>query len=276
MPINTERLESYIGKIDESLGKTQISSRLSSATDLHFMPSLIQMVNTKKKGINAHFANDPNEFVEIVNNLIENQILNAKIIVNLEFSRIHFIAFDVCIKEGNISLIGFESATLVSLGASMLAFQCHVLLSKIPKLVLAIIEMDLQRSNGECGIFSLAMIKTMHKEQKQMEILHERNIKKDLPITMGIIIPIDNANKLLPPSFMKHSQSMRRLKRYLKAYDGAEHTVINKKGETLLVRQQRFFGQIQVNEKTISQSYSIETKRQKEMVNLLHFAAEYD
>ncbi|WP_445684269.1 YopJ family acetyltransferase, partial [Vibrio parahaemolyticus] len=72
------------------------------------------------------------------------------------------------------------------------------------------------------------------------------------------------------PSLMKHTQSPNRLQKYLETRPEAMNCVVNKKGDTLKTRQQRHITTIELDEKTVSYSNSIEQKRIKEAKGLLN------
>ncbi|WJK29891.1 YopJ family acetyltransferase [Vibrio parahaemolyticus] len=134
---------------------------------------------------------------------------------------------------------------------------------------MAIFETDMQRSYGECAMFSLFLVKKMHKESAQFQELHKKNIDQNLPKSGEIIVSVSQANNLLPPSLMKHVQSPKRLEAYLESRPEVADVVVNKKGETLFSRQQRYITTIEAEDKQITYSTSIEHKRLTEVKKLL-------
>lgn len=105
----------------------------------------------------------------------------------------------------------------------------------------------------------------MHKESAQFQELHKKNIVQNLPKSGDIIVSVSQANNLLPPSLMKHVQSPKRLEAYLESRPEVADVVVNKKGETLFSRQQRYITTIEAEDKQITYSTSIEHKRLTEV-----------
>ncbi|HHG3502402.1 TPA: type III secretion system YopJ family effector VopA [Vibrio parahaemolyticus] len=267
-----EQLSSYIDLMDDAIrqGK-QLPKDTAAANDIALMDDFIAIANQKKEGLNAHFFRSPLDMVNYVKSLIPSEDTTARFVVNMGSGSIHCIAVDCAIKNGKCSLIGIEPVTMNSLGASMLAIRLQsVCKRELPETSLVIMETDMQRSQGECLMFSLFLVKKMHKECDEFQYLHDKNINRELPLTQGLIVSVKDADSLLPPSLMKHTQSPNRLQKYLEMRPEAMNCVVNKKGETLKTRQQRHITTIELGEKTVSYSNSIEQKRIKEAKGLLN------
>ncbi|ENM5899483.1 YopJ family type III secretion system effector serine/threonine acetyltransferase [Vibrio mimicus] len=267
-----EQLSSYIDLMDDAIrqGK-QLPKDTAAANDITLMDDFIAIANQKKEGLNAHFFCSPLEMVNYIKKLTASENTSARFVVNMGSGDIHSIAVDCAIKNGKCSLIGIEPVTMNSLGASMLAIRMQsVCKRELPETSLVIMETDMQRSQGECLMFSLFLVKKMHKECEQFQCLHEKNINRELPLTQGLIVSVKDADSLLPPSLMKHTQSPNRLQKYLETRPEVMAFMINKKGETLKTRQQRHITTIELGEKTVSYSNSIEQKRIKEAKDLLN------
>lgn len=98
--------------------------------------------------------------VNYVKSLIPSEDTTARFVVNMGSGGIHCIAVDCAIKNGKCSLIGIDPVTMNSLGASMLAIRLQsVCKRELPETSLVIMETDMQRSQGECLMFSLFLVK---------------------------------------------------------------------------------------------------------------------
>ncbi|PNQ53654.1 multidrug DMT transporter permease, partial [Vibrio agarivorans] len=195
-------------------------------------------------------------------------------VVNMGEGGTYFSAFEFLKTNDKISIIGIEPATVQGMGPALLAFRCMQAVNReFPDASFAFVETDLQRSNGDCGMFSLFLVNKMLKEKSAMHQIHEKNISGDLKTDHGILNK-NEADFLIPPSFMKHTQSPSRLERYLNANSSIRDACINKKGETLKERQDRNVTSIESNGKKITYSNSIELKRRMEIESLFsHISA---
>ncbi|QUS55272.1 YopJ/AvrA family T3SS effector serine/threonine acetyltransferase [Pseudovibrio brasiliensis] len=260
------QIETYLHTIHEHLenGK-QLPSNSSAPTDKKFMNDLVGIANSKKEGLNAQFCSHPAEMAQSIKEMIANNQTSARFIVNMG-GGIHFAAFDFAMVDGKPSVIGVEPATMNSMGPAMLAIQTKSAFeTHCPDVKCVTIESDLQRSNGECGIFSLAIAKKMLKEGESFHVLHEKNLVGALPENNYGFVTAKDSDDLLPPLLMKHAQSEKRLDRYLAAHPEHTDLQVNKKGETLKERQTRHVVDVQVEDKTIHYSNSIEHKREAEI-----------
>ncbi|EOG7663989.1 YopJ/AvrA family T3SS effector serine/threonine acetyltransferase [Vibrio cholerae] len=270
-PTFHEQLSAYIDLMDDAIKNgQQLPKNAAAGNDLALMPDFIAMANKKKAGLNALFCNSPLEMVEKVKQLLLLENSSARFVVNLGCGGIHCMALDCLVSDGKCSLIGIEPVGMNSSGPALLAIRLQSICKReLPEAALAIFETDMQRSYSECAMFSLFLVKKMHKEDAQFLELHKKNIDKNLPKSGEIIVSVQQANNLLPPSLMKHVQSPKRLEAYLESRPEVTDVVVNKKGETLLSRQQRYIATIQVEGKQITYSTSIEHKRLTEVKKLL-------
>ncbi|WP_057462034.1 YopJ/AvrA family T3SS effector serine/threonine acetyltransferase [Pseudovibrio sp. POLY-S9] len=260
------QIETYLHTIHEHLenGK-QLPSQSSAPTDKKFMNELVEIANGKKEGLNAKFCSHPAEMAQSVKEMVANGQSSARFIVNMG-GGIHFAAFDFSMIDGKPSVIGVEPATMNSMGPAMLAIQTKSAFdTHCPDVKCVMIESDLQRSNGECGIFSLAIAKKMLKEGENFQMLHEKNLAGALPQNSFGIVEAKDSDALLPPLLMKHAQSEKRLDRYIAAHPETTDLQVNKKGETLKERQVRHVVDVKVDDKTLHYSNSIEHKRETEI-----------
>lgn len=256
----------YLRIIHDHLEKgEQLPADLAAPNDKKFMDALIAAANDKKTGLNAKFCYQPVEMAQAIKKMIVNGESSARFVVNMGGGT-HFSAFDFALIDGRPSLIGIEPATLNAMGPRMLVFNTQsALMTHCPDVECVIIGSDLQRSNGDCGIFSLSIAKKMLKEADFLHRLHERNLADTLPVNNRGYIPAEDADQLLPPLLMKHAHSASRLDRYLAANPEAGELKVNKKGETLKEHQARYMVDISIGAKTIHYSNSIEHKREAEI-----------
>ncbi|AMG09653.1 TPA: YopJ/AvrA family T3SS effector serine/threonine acetyltransferase [Vibrio parahaemolyticus] len=266
-----DQLCAYIDLMDDAIKNgQQLPKDAAAGNDIALIPDFIDIANKKKAGLNAIFCNNPLEMVEKVKQLLLLENSSARFIVNLGCGGIHCMAVDCLVSDGKCSLIGIEPVGMNSSGPALLAIRLQSICKReLPEAALAIFETDMQRSYSECAMFSLFLVKKMHKESAQFQELHKKNIDQNLPKSGEIIVSVSQANNLLPPSLMKHVQSPKRLEAYLESRPEVADVVVNKKGETLLSRQQRYIATIEVEDKQITYSTSIEHKRLTEVKKLL-------
>ncbi|EDI0785121.1 YopJ family acetyltransferase [Salmonella enterica] len=264
-----ERLEQYLKIINTALvDGCQLHESVTSPRDKELMKSLVSLANDEKCGLNAYYCDSPLEMMNKIKMMGENECL-AHFVVNMGEGGTHYSAFEFLKKDEKLSIIGIEPSTTRSLGASLLAIRTsQAVKSVLPDASFIFIETDLQRSNGGCGIFSLFLVKKMFKERTAMLELHEKNISGAFESYNGVINQ-NISDTLIPPSFMKHAQSPKRLNYYLDKNPLATKLVINNKGETLKERQNRLIVTIENKGKQITYSNSIEVKRKIEIEKLL-------
>ncbi|MGQ5525544.1 YopJ/AvrA family T3SS effector serine/threonine acetyltransferase [Chitinimonas sp. PSY-7] len=271
---DSEAVENYLNSIDQALTDgVQLPSRTAASSDMRFMEELVELANNKASGLNASLMNSPRDLANKVKELIEQKQTSARFIVNMGDGGIHFAAFDYSLRDGKPSVVGVEPATTNGMGPALLVFRCQAAFSEILQNVpTVIIESDLQRSNGECGMFSLSLAKKMFQEQLSFAQIHDKNTQGILGDSYGIVTA-NESNNLLPPTLMKHAQSEKRLQAYLAAQPEAREVKVNKRGETLEERQARHIVEQDHNGKSIKYSNSIEVKRQVEITTLLNSKA---
>lgn len=267
---NKEKLEIYLDKVDTAIKHGyQLEASISARNDKEFMVDLLSVANDKKRDLNAHYCDSPSEMMKKIKLLLEENKSSARFVVNMGEGGVHFSAFEFLKTNEKISIIGIEPATVQGMGPALLALRSMQAVNKeFPEASFAFIETDLQRSAGECGIFSLFLVKKMLKEQSAMQLIHEKNMSGDLKVDHGILNKTE-ADSLIPPSFMKHTQSPSRLEMYLNVNPSTRDAPINKKGETLKERQDRNMVSIEKDGKKRTYSNSIELKRRLEIKSLL-------
>lgn len=88
---------------------------------------------------------------------------SARFLVNMGSSGIHISVVDFRVMDGKTSVILFEPAACSAFGPALLALRTKAVLEReqLPDCYFAMVELDIQRSSSECGIFSLALAKKL-------------------------------------------------------------------------------------------------------------------
>lgn len=233
-------LLSYIDQVEASLNDgTWCQGESFSEVERKLMVDLVQMANDRKPGLNLVYLESPEPLGALIKQAMEGAgATRSRYIVNMGAEGTHFAVFDCRILDGHASVILFEPATLLGgLGPQRLALraQAAVLMAcPLATCHFLTVEMDLQRSVSECGVFSLALGKKLHKEHQALSSLHQLNVQRvffDNPF-----MPPSEADQYLPPSFYKHVQGRARMAEYLQTRPDAEQVILNKKQQTLRER----------------------------------------
>ncbi|MDC9595436.1 YopJ family acetyltransferase [Xenorhabdus anantnagensis] len=272
------KLKSYLKIINYNIeNKKQIEANYAVGADLNLLPKIIELENQKKPLLNLYLTESPYKLIQKIMELRNKNEASARFIVGTGNSDLaHFIALDYRCLEGNPSLIGIESATIISSDErgnvpSLLINDIKLLLKtnnlNIP---LIVISSDVQKSMGECIIFSIFFCKKMFKHSKYLDSLRKnKKFMKDDFIQDGFT-PTALSNAILPPKFMKHTQSESRLNNFLSRWDKNKTTPINNKDEKLEEHFNRYKIVGDVNGQQKKYSNSIEIKRQKIINSVLN------
>ncbi|GAA5110501.1 YopJ/AvrA family T3SS effector serine/threonine acetyltransferase [Bartonella jaculi] len=266
IPFDHEKLQDIITGLEKDIADGSWIKKDYAHIDLKLMPALIEQANLKYPRLDLKFATSSEELCLSIKEAIDNGVQSCRHIVNMKEKGMHFAVIDHRTIENKTSLIFFESATLKSMNPAMLALRTQMSIkSQLPDCRFSIVEMDIQRSSSECGIFSLALAKKLHTEAGKLTRMHKDNIdgvlcQSDAPL------PSDKLDAYLPVSFFKHTQSRRRLEQYVKSHPGAENEKVNKKDKTLA---ERFDKNLVTTEEEKTVSVSAHRKRVKEYKSLL-------
>ena len=233
----TEQLTAYRDKIKALLASTMWPSFNIEMLDKNFLPDFAHMANLAKPGLHLRVAADHLELAEMLQQALREGMQSARFISNIGDGRIHFAVFDYRLIGGIASIIEFEPANIDAHFPLLLARLSRTEIHKqLPLAVIKTVAMDIQRSPSECGMFSLVLAKKLHAEAAPLTTLHQLNIAGKLP-HQASIVAAGVADRYLPPSLFKHTQSRARLELYLAANPSAAQTIVNKKAQTLSVRQ---------------------------------------
>lgn len=258
-----EDLQAIIPKMENELanGSFFTPSLDYADADIKYMPHLVAVAN-KKEGQNLSFIITPDKLPCYIDESISNGLDYFRCIINMGGTGIHFAAADFKLIDDKLSIFFLEPASLKNTAPAILSFRVVSALSRateiIPEFNLCIAVMNIQKSNSECGLFSLGLAKKLFSERETLNLIHKKNSSGELPNGMKTeLFEGDELDRILPATFYKHAQSKTRLESYLAANANGNSLPVNKKGELLLERAERFM--MPIREKNIS--YSIHQKR---------------
>lgn len=235
--ISNEELTNIITQLEVDVADKTCFNKDYSSTDIKIMPALVIQANNKYPEMNLNFSASPQDFAAEIKTTIEQGVKSSRFIVNIGGGGIHFSVVDYKYINGKASLILFEPANFKSMGPVMLAYNAKMAIERyqLSDCHFSVVEMDIQRSKYECGIFSLALAKKIYTERESLLKIHEDNIKGTLWDSQKPLLH-DKLDPYLPVKFYKHTQGKRRLNEYLNTNPQGVGTVINKKNETILSR----------------------------------------
>ncbi|TMV32884.1 type III secretion system YopJ family effector AvrA, partial [Salmonella enterica subsp. enterica serovar Kentucky] len=222
--------------------------------------------NKKYPELNLKFVMSVHELVSSIKETRMEGVESARFLVNMGSSGIHISVVDFRVMDGKTSVILFEPAACSAFGPALLALRTKAALEReqLPDCYFAMVELDIQRSSSECGIFSLALAKKLQLEFMNLVKIHEDNICERL-CGEEPFLPSDKADRYLPVSFYKHTQGVQRLNEYVEANPAAGSSIVNKKNETLYERFDN--NAVMLNDKKLS--ISAHKKRIAEYKSLL-------
>ncbi|WP_208437268.1 YopJ/AvrA family T3SS effector serine/threonine acetyltransferase [Bartonella taylorii] len=242
IPFSHEELENIIADLERDLadGSWVRDNPHYVKSDLKMMPALVNKANHKHPGMNLKLAMTPEELSLSIKEAIDAGIQSSRYIVGIKDGGLHFAVLDHRTIGNQTSLILFEPANIDAVMSSLLAIRTQIAIQKqqLPHCHSSTVEMNIQESHTECGIFSLALAKKLHTESDKLTRMHQDNISGVL-CTPDTPLPSDKVDPYLPPKFYKHTQGTRRLREYVRSNPEAEHKKVNKKDETLLERFER-------------------------------------
>lgn len=233
--------------------------------DFQAMPHLVEWANAEYAGIGLHYASTPYDLAEKLADITKRGETSARFIGNLSPREMHMCAFDYKLIKGIPSLIGLEPGNKSKGGPAMMAFRMNLALQEhLPEAKFAMLEVNQQSSEYDCGMFSLDYAVKMHKSTMPFERLHAQNCNDTLQDKDDSnTVPYTAVDKLLPPIFMKHIQGNRRLAELHEARPELESEPVNKRSETLTQRVERHGMPREVAGEVKVQNESIAHQREK-------------
>ncbi|GAB1845966.1 type III secretion system YopJ family effector YopP [Achromobacter xylosoxidans] len=235
---SNDKLEKIITQLESDILNGSWIDKNYSDMDVKLMPALVMQANNKFPEMNLNFVTSPEDLSIEVKNTIDSGVESSRFIVNMGQDGVHFGVIDYKRIEEKNSLILFEPARLFntqSMGPAMLAIRAKRAIEFYEGLTnchFSVVEMDIQRSSSECGIFSLALAKKLYIERDDLKKIHEDNVGGKLNYN-EMPLPHDKLDPYLPATFYKHTQGAGRLDEYLNANQQRANTIVNKKNETL-------------------------------------------
>ncbi|WP_375640897.1 YopJ/AvrA family T3SS effector serine/threonine acetyltransferase [Bartonella sp. AA168HLJHH] len=252
-PFNRAELKDIIAGLEKHNADGSWIKNYYDILDLYMMPALVDQANRKYPEMNLKLTSPPDGFALALKETLEKGIKSSRLIVNAQDRGIHFAVVDHQTIDNKTSLIFLEPTSLRDTLPALLALRTRQSIEhhQFPNIHFAMVEMDIQRSSSECGMFSLSLAKKLYLEAQKLERLHKDNIKGVLcePDTP---LPAEKLDPYLPARLYKHVQGRRRLGEYLKANPEAAQEKVNKKGETLTERFERSL--VATETKTVSVS----------------------
>ncbi|EAB1508725.1 type III secretion system YopJ family effector AvrA [Salmonella enterica] len=264
--LNTEALTCIVERLESEIIDGSWIHISYEETDLEMMPFLVAQANKKYPELNLKFVMSVHELVSSIKETRMEGVESARFLVNMGSSGIHISVVDFRVMDGKTSVILFEPAACSAFGPALLALRTKAVLEReqLPDCYFAMVELDIQRSSSECGIFSMALAKKLQLEFMNLVKIHEDNICERL-CGEEPFLPSDKADRYLPVSFYKHTQGVQRLNEYVEANPAAGSSIVKKKNETLYERFDN--NAVMLNDKKLS--ISAHKKRIAEYKSLL-------
>ncbi|MBQ0956609.1 YopJ/AvrA family T3SS effector serine/threonine acetyltransferase [Serratia symbiotica] len=249
--LSDESLKSIITRLENDISDGSWIYTNYVSTDIKMMPALVDQANNKYPEMNLKFITTPQDLPIAIKNAIDDGIESSRLITNMGDRGTHFSIIDYKIVNNKTSLVLFEPTTFNGLGSAMLALRTKMAIEcyQLPDCYFSLVEMDIQQSSSECGIFSLALAKKLYLESDKLEKIHKDNIDGVL-CERGATLSHEKLDKYLPANFYKHTQSINRLNEYVKSNPEAENKIINKKNETIFERFNNNL--VVINDKSLS------------------------
>lgn len=263
---SNKKLINTIKRLENDIADGSWSKKAYAEMDIEIMPLMVSKANKKYPNLHLSFLSEPEFIVELIEKNISQNKRFFRFITNMGKDNIHCALIDCKIINNKISLILFEPSSKACSGANLLAIRLTLALKRhpIPECFFVMCEMDLQRSISECGIFSLTLAKKIHFESDKIKKIHQDNIAGKFSGVSGFIT-YNEVDKYLPPSLLKHVQSITRLNKFMDIHPEYKVRAINKKGENVIERFVKNL--VAVNNKKIS--VSLHKKRISEYSALL-------
>ncbi|OTA19767.1 type III secretion system effector VopA, acetyltransferase [Xenorhabdus beddingii] len=282
--MNRENLKEYIKEIER---QKQNNSQFNNIfLDQHNTKSILRYFNVKYHSMNAHeqFIDNIGDFIENALDVSPNQHKRYIIKTDTAGTGVHFAAANVFKDiKNNVSIIFVDP----SLGENIfIPFQLKYSEKRKKhndKLKTLYIYSQIQNSPADCLLFCLHFIKKMHKYSQHFTEIHrnifnnaitfineynkyysprprEKLLSDEICVEYQVVC-FDQAIKLLPIDFFKHSHSMKPIHAYLQHHPSKNAITVNKKGETLEARYQSHIVTRNIDGKQRTYSKSIEEKR---------------
>lgn len=255
-------LQAVIAILEDDIATGRCVESCYTDMDRRIMPTLVEQANHRHKGANIKFAPTPQELPSLIKATINSGARSARYIVNVGEDGFHCAVIDHRNLGGVESLIMLEPTTSHERGASLLGLRVKQAIesAELPPCSFSIAEMDSQQNPSESGILSIAFAKKLHTESRALERMHKDHVRGSLSKPDFLFIPPSTVDKYLPVGFYKHVGSAVRLRKFLKENPAEMHKSVNKKGEELFERYNKFL--FLTEEKAFSLSPYVKRKQE--------------
>lgn len=205
--------------------------------DIEMMPAMIARANKKYPDFHLNILNNPCDLGGLIDDMMSQGKQSFRCITNAGEDGIHFAVLDGRFINNKLSLVLFDSSNEKLLATNLLGFRLMLVLSRhsLPEYSFSMFAINIQRSLSECGIFSLALAKKLHRESQQIEKIHQDNILGKFKKQRGFI-PYCEIDGYLPPSFFKYAQSINRLNEYIKTHSKSNDNRDKKRYSNIIER----------------------------------------
>lgn len=221
--------------------------------EIAMLPAIVAAENARTPNLNLTLLS-PNE--DFASWLKAKRPANARVIFPMPGNEAHYVAADVRRNGGKTSVIVIEPLSLKDATQDLqdstrqkYERQSLPLLKKTLKsdVTLSVLAVDTQKSTNDCGIFALSAASKLADNAPMLDALHEQNLgKKPIKTALGQDaellagkgkVRVLDGKGVLPPAFVKHSQSRTTLKDWLKANPAAHgYASVNKAEQSLMER----------------------------------------
>ncbi|HET9644268.1 MAG TPA: YopJ family acetyltransferase, partial [Burkholderiaceae bacterium] len=213
------------------------------------LPALITAENARTPGLNLHLVPKEQGLGEWLKQRRSSsgRPSSERLMFSLAPDHIHYLAADVCHRNGKTSIIAMEPFGLHrdNYGDVWKDDYLPALKKELGEDVkLTIFSLDTQISGHDCRIFAMSHASKMVDNRRLFDALHQQNFDGSQPMTTtgrnarkilgdGNIRIIDGAG-VLPAAFVKHAQSAKTVQNWVAAsYSNFAAGGVNKSGESL-------------------------------------------
>ncbi|CBI76804.1 conserved protein of unknown function [Bartonella clarridgeiae 73] len=246
-----ESIQSIITDLESDITNNSFVNANYAHIDLTMMPRLVEHENSQYPEMNLQFTMNPESLVKSIQKAITRGISSSKFLVGIEGEEPHFGILDHQTINNKTSLILFESTNFTNMNAQILGLTIKSIIedSQLPYCYFSMAEVNLQESSSESGIISLVFAKKLHLEAEKLKVMHNDNIRGIL-CKQGAALSYQTVDNYLPGVFYKHSQTGRRITKYMRANPEYSNKSVNNKDEILPHRFDRY--SVMLEDKVVS------------------------
>lgn len=268
-----EQLHNSLTEIQDHFSALRQHNTSPDNHELHFdravLPILAAAESARTPGLGLKSFEDFPSFLAAIKS---GALAEGRALFPLPGHAVHVVAADIKTIDGQLSLLVIEPVTVTNESNNYMdlySFTIAPLLNhELPaNAKAAVLSLDIQKSPGDCAIFSLSAASKITDEESLFQDLHEKNLagtlatlappKPDSSPERSEIVPADtaednfillahervsilDARQMLPGSFQKHTQSESSAKYWAAAPDNSLEQTVNKQGDTLSTRREKY------------------------------------